>query len=100
MAYGGLTWTANLVDHLFAEDDSIFIAGSLGGSVNNGKTSGEYAYRKALGSNVLFRESAELGYRFFTRYSVSAFLDHNSNAGLASRNEGLTDAGVRLGMRF
>jgi hypothetical protein len=32
--------------------------------------------------------------------SVSAFLDHMSNANLARHNAGLTDVGARLGFEF
>jgi hypothetical protein len=32
--------------------------------------------------------------------SISGFLDHMSNANLATHNAGLTDAGARLGFKF
>jgi hypothetical protein len=32
--------------------------------------------------------------------SLSAFLEHMSNADLARHNPGLTDAGARLGFKF
>jgi lipid A 3-O-deacylase len=56
--------------------------------------------RKLLGSRILFRESAELGYAVTPRVNVSGFLDHISNANLAPRNAGITSAGARLGFKF
>ena len=56
--------------------------------------------RKKLGSTALFRESLELGYQATPSLSISAFVDHMSNADLAPHNAGLTDAGARLGFKF
>ena len=56
--------------------------------------------RKLLGSRILFRESAELGYQLNPAISVSALLDHISNANLGRHNMGLTSAGARLGFKF
>ena len=50
-SFAGLTWTYDITK-------SIFVEGSFGGSVNNGKT-GTFVPegRSALGCNVSFRES-------------------------------------------
>ena len=56
--------------------------------------------RKRLGSRILFRESVELGYQVNPVVSVSAILDHISNANLAPRNAGITSAGARLGVQI
>ena len=56
--------------------------------------------RKALGSNVLFRESFELGYRINPVWQISVYLDHVSNAGFARYNQSLNEVGGRIGMRF
>jgi hypothetical protein len=48
----------------------------------------------------LFRESLELGYQLTPNMSISGFLDHMSDANLAPKNAGLTDAGARLGFKF
>ena len=56
--------------------------------------------RKNLGSRILFRESLELGYQVNPVVSVSAILDHISNANLAPHNAGITSAGARIGFRF
>ena len=53
-----------------------------------------------LGSPILFRESAEIGYQVTPMISVSAILDHISNANLGRHNAGITSAGGRVGFKF
>ena len=99
----GLTWGWTLLPSLFG-GGAVFANGSLGGAVHDGftgtKTSVAPPGRKLLGSQVLFRESAELGYQITPIVSISAILDHISNANLAPRNAGITSAGARLGYKF
>jgi len=101
--YLGLTWGWTLVPSLFG-GGALFANGSLGGAVQNGFTGTTATEpppgRKFLGSTVLFRESAELGYQITPIVSISALLDHISNANLAPRNAGITSAGARLGFKF
>jgi lipid A 3-O-deacylase len=101
--YLGLTWGWTLLPSLFG-GGAVFANGSLGGAVQDGftgtKTSVAPPGRKLLGSQVLFRESAELGYQITPVVNVSAILDHISNANLAPRNAGITSAGARLGFKF
>lgn len=96
--YFGLTWSFML--WRTGGNDGLFLDVSLGGSAHNGKLEPNRTDRKALGSRVLFRESLELGYRFGDVHSVSVFLDHASNANLASHNEGIDSLGVRYGLKF
>jgi len=98
--YFGLTWGIMLIQSLFGSGDGVFINGSLGGAVHDGYIDSGPANRKLLGSRVLFRESAELGYQLNPSVSVSALLDHISNANLGRHNMGLTSAGARLGFKF
>jgi lipid A 3-O-deacylase len=101
--YLGLTWGWTLMPSLFG-GGALYANGSLGGAVQDGFTGGKASVappgRKLLGSAVLFRESAELGYQITPIVSVSALLDHISNANLAPRNAGITSAGARLGFKF
>ncbi|HVB17765.1 MAG TPA: acyloxyacyl hydrolase [Stellaceae bacterium] len=102
--YVGLTWGIDLVKNLFKLGDAVFLNGSLGGAYQDGyegtQSTRRPAGRKLLGSPVLFRESAELGYQVTPTISVSALLDHISNANLAPRNAGITSAGLRIGYKF
>lgn len=98
--YAGLTWGVTLIHGLLRPDDGIFLNGSLGGAYQDGYTNSPAPQRKELGSPVLFRESIELGYQATARLSLSAFIEHMSNADLAPHNAGMTDAGARLGIKF
>jgi len=98
--YVGLTWTALLATNLFRPGDGISLDFSFGPSFNNGYANSLVSDRKSLGSNVLFRESVEASYAITSRYSISLYFDHNSNADLAGRNESLNDVGLRFGIRF
>jgi lipid A 3-O-deacylase len=101
--YLGLTWGWTLMPSLFG-GGALFANGSLGGAFQDGFTGGKNSVappgRKLLGSVALFRESAELGYQITPIVSISAILDHISNANLAPRNAGITSAGARLGFKF
>jgi lipid A 3-O-deacylase len=99
-AYLGMTWTVPLASHVVGATDGVFLGFSFGPSFNNGHVSSGVDDRKALGSNVLFRESLELGYMVTSRVSVSVMFDHESNAGIANHNDGLDSLGVRLGLKF
>ncbi len=99
-AYAGLTWTLFKVPGLFSPEGSLFTNFAFGGTIHDGHLTSDRSDEKQLGSRVLFRESLEVGYEFQPRYSVSLYLDHASNAGLTRHNDGLTNAGVRLGYGF
>jgi len=98
--YFGLTWGIMLIQDMFRTGDGIYANGSLGGAVHDGHLLSAPPDRKRLGLRILFRESAEFGYQINPAISVSAILDHISNANLASRNAGITSAGARLGVKF
>ena len=84
----------------WSRGDGFFATLAVGGAIHDGKLDTTDPKRKSLGSRILFREGVDLGYRFNEHISVSAFVDHISNANLAHRNEGLTNGGMRLGYRF
>lgn len=98
--YFGLTWTATLFNQVLTADDSLFLGVGFGPAFNNGHISTTDPNRKSLGSHVLFHPSIDIGYRFDKRWSVSIYYEHSSNAGLASQNEGLNNAGLRVGLAF
>jgi lipid A 3-O-deacylase len=92
-AYAGLSWQYTVYG-------PYFIGGSVGLSLNNGKTETRELDRKELGSHVLFRESVEIGVRILPQHSLSIMLDHISNARLFDHNEGMETIGLRYGYRF
>jgi hypothetical protein len=63
----------------------------------HGKHNAQLPDRKDLGGNLLFHVGGEIGYQIDQTWSVSLFLDHDSNAGTAKQNEGLNSLGLRLG---
>ena len=98
--YGGLEWDFTIAGKFFA-------AASTGISVHTGETDFDPiadAARAAdtvfLGCRVLFRVGGDIGYRITDRTSISLHVNHISNAGACSPNEGLDNAGIRLGYRF
>jgi lipid A 3-O-deacylase len=98
--YGGLTWGISVIQNLFRPGDYVFTEGSLGLAYQDGFIDTHPVGRKALGSPILFRESAEIGYQVTPMISISAILDHISNANLGRHNAGITSAGGRVGLKF
>lgn len=95
MLYAGLSWTW----HPF--DGPVFIEGTFGGSVNNWDPNSTNPNARALGCNVLFRESASVGIDLTPQASVMLTFEHASHAGLCSpQNQGLTNIGARFGFKF
>ena len=98
--YFGATWSWLLVSNILRPDDGLTFGIFFGPGFNDGNIRTSAPDRKSLGSNVLFREAFELGYRITPVYQVSAFFDHVSNAGLAKENQSINDAGIRFGIHF
>ncbi len=99
--YVGLTWTVDLDNGGYLwPDHAVFFAIGFGPAFNTGHVRSTSGNRLSLGSNVLFHPSLELGYRITPQWSISAFIEHSSNAGLADNNPGLNDAGARVGLHF
>ncbi len=103
--YTGFTWDiANIAERTFGWKvwEPLLIEGVLGLALHNGElslSSGQTS-AKALGCRVLFREALSVGVRFWTYHSLSLSLDHISNAGICSDNDGLETLGIRYGYRF
>lgn len=87
--YAGLNWEAQLAGKLY-------VGFSAGGSVNTDKQLGP----RDLGSNVLFHLQASAGIDLTESTAFQVYINHYSNAELASANDGLDNAGARLAFRF
>ena len=98
--YFGGNWTWDFVHNVFLPGDAFTGSVIFGPSINNGLIVSRDARRESLGANVLFHIGGELNYEITPRYEISAFFDHESNAGLAKHNQGNNDAGVRFGVKF
>jgi hypothetical protein len=99
-AYFGASWKWLLAPDVLRPGDAFTFTFFFGPSFNDGKILAHVPDRKSLGSNVLFREAVEIGYRINPVYEISVMVDHESNAGFARQNQSLNDVGLRLGIRF
>ena len=102
--YAGLTKEWDFVHSVFARQDAFFLEGTIGGDWNDGKRdvlgTPAQASWKSHGSHYLFRIGTDFGYRFNRKWTMAASFFHISNAGLADRNEGMNEIGLRVGMEF
>ena len=89
--YFGVTWDAKLIGNTFFET-------SFGGAAHDGPL--HELDVASYGCQVNFRESASLGLALTQDWRLMGTVDHMSNAGLCGNNRGLTNAGVRLGIKF
>ena len=98
-AYAGVTWDYKLPKRMFFNF-------SWGLAYHNGdkihSASNVQIDKKELGSSVLFREAAEIGWNFYGKDSISLRFDHISNANLWGEgpNEGLDTFGIVYSYRF
>jgi hypothetical protein len=99
-AYVGATWSWFLTQNIINPGDGIVFGYFFGPGFNNGEIQSHTSDRKALGSNVLFREAFDLGYQINPTWEISAYMDHISNGGLAKENQSINDIGLRIGYRF
>jgi lipid A 3-O-deacylase len=91
-AYAGLNWHVPITERFFAEFGA-------GGTVHNGNLDSGDGPR--LGCRFLFREHASLGVAVTDKVNVLATIDHSSHANLCDGpNDGLTHAGLQLGVKF
>ncbi|MES1990238.1 MAG: acyloxyacyl hydrolase [Pseudomonadota bacterium] len=95
LTYAGLDWTVNVTD-------AVFFDFGLGGAIHDGRLNGVSPNdnENRYGCRANFHESISIGYRLTESTSVMASIEHMSNAGLCDYNEGLTNAGIRLGYSF
>ncbi len=98
--YVGATWAWFLARDIANPGDGIVLGYFFGPGFNDGQLHNGNSTRKALGSHILFREALDFGYQINPTWSITAFLDHISNGGLAKENQDINDIGVRLGFRF
>jgi lipid A 3-O-deacylase len=93
LTYAGLDWTVDLSDAVFADL-------GLGAAIHDGRLSGYAPNENRYGCRANFHENFSIGYRLGSGVSVMASIEHMSNLALCEYNEGLTNAGVRLGYSF
>ncbi len=94
-SYGhfGVNWGGDVTGRLFIDF-------RFGGAVHDGNKNVSDPTRKDLGCRVVFREALSIGVHITDKVNVSGIIEHISNAGICSRNDGISSAGARLGYRF
>ncbi len=91
VGFFGFTWDTKLTERLFFES-------SFGGALHNGSYDDKDG--TSFGCAVNFRESGSLGVALSEQWRMLVTIEHMSNAGLCGENDGLTNAGVRLGYKW
>ncbi|NWG45295.1 MAG: acyloxyacyl hydrolase [Alphaproteobacteria bacterium] len=99
--YAGLAWDWSLTR-------SWFVTASFGGAIHDADQLTEDDLRpgqressvRLLGCQALFHLALGLGYQLTEAVNVHLYADHISNATLCDKNEGLENAGIRLGYEF
>jgi len=91
--YAGLNWDFHLIGNFY-------LSTSLGGAITTAENLDDPTTYKALGCRALFHLGAAIGYDFGERWTLQAYTDHFSNAGLCGDNNGAEATGVRIGYRF
>lgn len=87
-------WTIDIGESPF------FLDASIGAAIHDGRIHGSVPGENQYGCRANFHETASLGYRVAPNVSVMASIEHISNAGLCSVNDGLTNIGMRVGYSF
>ena len=96
-AHLALTW------HVPVGETPVFLEASIGGGIHNGLVDGTFkgsGQLRPLGSRVLFYSSAGIGVDFSDKFYGLLSYEHYSNAGLASQNYGLSNMGIKFGMKL
>lgn len=91
--YFGVNWGGDVTERFFVDF-------SFGGAVHDGNKNVNDPTRKDLGCRVVFRSALSIGVHITEQVNLSGVIEHISNAGICSRNDGISSAGARVGFRF
>lgn len=104
LASAGLVWDHRLISRLYGSlDFGMGLSDGLVGPRSGPQGAQDIRERLLLGSSLLFREALGLQWRFNDRWALGVSFIHASNGnflGVHRHNEGINDAGLRLGYRF
>lgn len=93
--YSGIAWRWRRED--------LFLRLGFGAAVHNGDLLTIASDKRSLGTRGLFHSSIEAGWQITPRYDLSFYYQHVSNGPIPGRggaNQGLDNAGLRLGISF
>lgn len=93
-AHLALTW------QLPVFDTPVFLEGTFGAAIHTGYLTDAPPGRKNLGCRVNFYERFGVGVNLNENTTALLTYEHTSNAELCAANEGYSNLGVRLGVKF
>lgn len=97
LAHLALTWQMPVAD------TPVFVEASIGGAVHNGILTGPFLGRGSLrpqGARIQFYTSAGIGIDITDTVYAMISYEHMSNADLATPNYGVSNMGIKLGVRL
>lgn len=92
--HGGLTWQLPIFD------TPLYLEGTFGAAIHDGKLVGAAAPTKNFGCRVLFYERFGVGANLTENATATLSYEHVSNNGWCPENAGLSNFGFRLGWKF
>jgi len=90
----GLTWQLPVFETPF------YLEATLGAAIHNGYLGGAPADRQNFGCRVNFYERWGVGANIGDTMTATLTYEHTSNNGWCDSNDGLSNVGLRLGMKF
>lgn len=90
----GLTW------HLPVGETPFYVEGTLGGAVHNGSLGGVLDATRPQGCRLGFYSGVGVGANLSDRITATLSYEHISNADLCADNFGLSNVGLRIGIKF
>lgn len=92
--HAGLTWQLPVFDTPF------YLEGTFGAAAHSGYVDSGPPGRRLYGCRVNFYERFGVGANLGESLTATLTYEHMSNAGLCGNNAGISNFGVRLGMKF
>ena len=92
--HAGLTWQLPVFDTPF------YLEGTFGAALNTGYLDNAPAGRNNFGCRVNFYERFGVGANLSESVTATLTYEHTSNADLCDENDGLSNFGLRVGMKF
>lgn len=90
----GLTWQLPVFETPF------YLEATLGAAIHDGHLGGAPAGRQNFGCRVNFYERWGVGANISDTLTATLTYEHTSNNGWCDSNDGLSNVGLRLGMKF
>lgn len=94
IAHAGLTWQLPLFETPF------YLEGALGAAIHNGALTDAAPGRSNFGCRVNFYERYGVGANLSDTVTATLAYEHTSNGELCERNDGLSNLGFWLGVKF